>query len=78
MHFLALHHADAQIDAAGVPALLAYRNGDKFADILPLVDEVAPSRRCEAALESLMREYVHLARSDEWMNADLLDRREML
>lgn len=28
------------MDHAGVPAVLAYRGGEKFADLIPLMDEV--------------------------------------
>lgn len=38
--FVALDHESAEMEAAGVPALLAYRGGEKFADIVPLADEV--------------------------------------
>lgn len=55
VHFIALHYLDAEIDSAGVPAILAYRNGDKFADILPLAPEVSSSgSNVESALEKVM------------------------
>lgn len=56
VHFIALHYLDAGIDNAGVPAILAYKNGDKFADILPLICEVTPTgKNVEGSLESAMR-----------------------
>lgn len=56
VHFVALHHLDAQIDQAGVPALLAYRNGDLFADVMPLAEAVPLSRNTASVLEGVMRE----------------------
>jgi len=38
--FVKLHYRDAEMEPAGVPALLAYRAGDKFAGLVPVVDEI--------------------------------------
>jgi hypothetical protein len=38
--FIKLHFEDAQMEPAGVPALLAYRNGEKFAGLIPIIDEL--------------------------------------
>jgi len=38
--FVKLHYRDAEMEPAGVPALLAYRAGDKFADMVPVVDAI--------------------------------------
>ncbi|KAF1990024.1 thioredoxin-like protein [Aulographum hederae CBS 113979] len=38
--FVKLHYEDAEMEVAGVPALLAYRGGDKFAGLVPIVDEI--------------------------------------
>lgn len=38
--FVKLHFLDAEMEPAGVPAVLAYRGGDKFAGLVPILDEV--------------------------------------
>jgi len=38
--FVKLHFTDAEMEPAGVPAILAYRAGDKFAGMVPVVDEI--------------------------------------
>ena len=38
--FVKLHYEQAQMEPAGVPAMLAYRAGDKFADMVPMLDEL--------------------------------------
>ena len=38
--FVKLHYLDAEMEPAGVPAVLAYRSGDKFAGLVPVVDEI--------------------------------------
>ena len=38
--FVKLHYTDAEFEPAGVPALLAYRGGDKFAGFVPISDEI--------------------------------------
>lgn len=38
--FVKLHYEDAEMDNAGVPAVLAYKNGDKFAQLVPVLDEL--------------------------------------
>ena len=38
--FVKMHYQDAEMEPAGVPAVLAYRGGDKFAGLVPLVDEL--------------------------------------
>jgi hypothetical protein len=38
--FVKLHFEDAQMEPAGVPALLAYRGGEKFAGLVPIIDEL--------------------------------------
>jgi hypothetical protein len=35
-----MHYLDAEMEPAGVPALLAYRGGDKFAGLVPVIDEI--------------------------------------
>ncbi|KAF7195707.1 Phosducin-like protein [Pseudocercospora fuligena] len=38
--FVKLHFADAQMEPAGVPAVIAYRGGEKFAGLVPLINEL--------------------------------------
>jgi len=38
--FIKLHYVEAEMEVAGVPALLAYRGGDKFAGLVPVMDEI--------------------------------------
>jgi hypothetical protein len=40
VRFVKLHYDQAQMEPAGVPAILAYRAGDKFADMIPVLDEI--------------------------------------
>jgi hypothetical protein len=40
VRFVKLHYTEAEMEPAGVPALLAYRGGDKFAGLVPLLDEI--------------------------------------
>lgn len=38
--FIKLHYEEAQMEPAGVPAILAYRGGEKFAGLVPVVEEL--------------------------------------
>lgn len=38
--FVKLRYQEASMDPAGVPAIIAYRNGNKFAMLVPLMDEI--------------------------------------
>ncbi|KAF2646132.1 thioredoxin-like protein [Massarina eburnea CBS 473.64] len=40
IRFIKLHYEDAEMENAGVPAVLAYRNGEKFAGLVPVLDEL--------------------------------------
>ncbi|KAM0722242.1 hypothetical protein Q7P37_001683 [Cladosporium fusiforme] len=40
VRFVRLHYQDAEMEPAGVPALLAYRGGDKFAGLVPIMEEM--------------------------------------
>lgn len=54
-----LHYDDAQMEPAGVPAIIAYRGGDKFAGLVPLVDELPDDADLSATtLETVMKRYV--------------------
>ena len=59
--FVKLHYQDAQMEPAGVPAVLAYRGGDKFAGLVPLVEELPDDADLSAGtLERLFMRYVNL------------------
>lgn len=56
--FVKLHFEDAEMEPAGVPALIAYRNGDKFAGLVPLIDEIPEDADVSATtLERVMQRY---------------------
>ncbi|PVH99433.1 thioredoxin-like protein [Periconia macrospinosa] len=38
--FVKLHYEDAEMESAGIPAVLAYKNGEKFAQLVPVLDEL--------------------------------------
>jgi hypothetical protein len=35
-----MHYEEAEMEVAGVPAMLAYRGGEKFAGLVPLMNEL--------------------------------------
>ncbi|KAL9060023.1 MAG: hypothetical protein Q9162_000873 [Coniocarpon cinnabarinum] len=53
--FIALTAIDASIDSAACPAILAYRDGEQFAQVMPLRDEVAPTCNVVTNLEMCLR-----------------------
>ena len=54
--FIKLHFEEAEMEAAGVPALLAYRGGNKFAGLVPFVDEIPDDAELSAAtLETVLK-----------------------
>ncbi|KAF2742039.1 thioredoxin-like protein [Sporormia fimetaria CBS 119925] len=56
VRFVKLHYEVAEMEEAGVPAVLAYRNADKFAGLVPLVDEIPEDSEISAvALETVFR-----------------------
>ncbi|KAF2087973.1 thioredoxin-like protein [Saccharata proteae CBS 121410] len=40
VRFIKFHYKDAEMNVAGVPAVLAYRGGEKFAGLVPVMDEI--------------------------------------
>ena len=57
VRFVKMDNSDAEIEDAGVPAILAYRGGEKFADILALVDQFPDDCELSAiSLETVMRQ----------------------
>ncbi|KAI9798254.1 MAG: hypothetical protein M1825_005387, partial [Sarcosagium campestre] len=39
-HFVRLHYLDAEMDVASTPAVLAYRAGELFANLVAIIDEI--------------------------------------
>jgi hypothetical protein len=57
--FIKLHYADAEMEPMGVPAVIAYRNGDKFAGLVPLINEMPDDAELDTiSLESLFKRSV--------------------
>lgn len=55
--FVALDYEEAEFEHAGVPALLAYRDGVKFADLVPLRDEVPFTCNVVTNMEEALKRY---------------------
>lgn len=56
--FVRLHFHEAEMEPAGVPALLAYKGGDMFASLVPLVDEIPDDADLDAdTLAAVLRRY---------------------
>jgi hypothetical protein len=56
--FIKLHFEDAQMEPAGVPALLAYRNGEKFAGLIPIIDELPDDADLSSTvIEAVLQRY---------------------
>ena len=59
VRFVKLHFEDAEMEPAGVPALLAYRGGDKFAGLVPIIQEIPDDADLSAVtLETVLKRYV--------------------
>jgi hypothetical protein len=57
--FVKMHYLDAEMEPAGVPAVLAYRGGEKFAGLIPVVDEIPDDAELSSTtLEHLFKKYV--------------------
>ncbi|PSN65931.1 thioredoxin-like protein [Corynespora cassiicola Philippines] len=56
VRFVKLHYEDAEMEVAGVPAVLAYRNAEKFAGLVPLMEELPEDSELSAvSLETCFR-----------------------
>lgn len=56
VRFVKMHGVDAEMDPAVLPAVLAYKRGEKFAGILPLLDELPDDSELSAvSLETCLR-----------------------
>jgi hypothetical protein len=57
--FVKLHYEVAEMEVAGVPAMLAYRGGDKFAGLVPVMDEIPDDAELSATtLEMALKKLV--------------------
>ncbi|KAK5164182.1 hypothetical protein LTR04_001992, partial [Oleoguttula sp. CCFEE 6159] len=54
--FVKLHYVDAEMEVAGVPAVLAYRGAEKFAGLVPVIDEIPEDADLSASsLENVLK-----------------------
>ncbi|KAF1973892.1 thioredoxin-like protein [Bimuria novae-zelandiae CBS 107.79] len=54
--FVKLHYEDAEMEVAGVPAVIAYKSAEKFAGLVPLMDELPEDSELTAvSLETVFR-----------------------
>ena len=59
VRFVKLHNADAEMEEEGVPAVLAYKGGEKFAGLVPLLNELPDDSELSAvSLETAFRRSV--------------------
>ena len=59
--FVRLHYQDAEMEPAGVPALIAYRGGEKFGGLVPIMEEMPDDAELSSlTLEAVMLRYVGL------------------
>ena len=59
--FVKLSYEDAEMDAVSVPAVLAYRDGDLFANLVSVIDEIPSDRGLSASsVEDMLKEYAIL------------------
>lgn len=57
VRFVKLHYEDAEMEVAGVPAVLAYKNGESVAQLVPLMDELPDDSELSAvSLETVFRQ----------------------
>nr|OQO27684.1 hypothetical protein B0A51_04450 [Rachicladosporium sp. CCFEE 5018] len=64
VRFVKLHYQDAEMEPAGVPALIAYKAGEKFAGLVPIVGEIPEDAELSAlSLESVLQRYEALGRA---------------
>jgi len=55
--FVRLHYEEAEMEVAGVPAILAYKGGEKFAGLVPIMEELPEEAELSAeTLGTLLKE----------------------
>lgn len=70
--FVKLGVEDAEMEPAGVPALIAYRGGDKFAALVPILDEIPEDADLSAStLEVLLKRYVPQRKTLQSLTQDI-------
>jgi hypothetical protein len=47
--FVKLHYIEAEMDIASVPAILAYKAGELFANLVSVIDEIPPNRNLSSS-----------------------------
>ncbi|RPA98171.1 thioredoxin-like protein [Choiromyces venosus 120613-1] len=63
--FVKLHHTEAEMDVAVVPAVLAYKGGELFANIIRIVDEIPSGRSLSTdSLELVLRRLANVLHKD--------------
>lgn len=71
VRFVRLHYQDAEMEPAGVPALIAYRGGDKFAGLVPIMEEMPDDAELSSlTLEAVMQRYARpdfTLRTKSWL-----------
>ena len=56
-----LHYDDAEMEPAGVPAIIAYRGGEKFAALVPVINELPDDADLSSlTLETVLKRYAHI------------------
>ncbi|KAI9678577.1 MAG: hypothetical protein M1817_005634 [Caeruleum heppii] len=56
--FVKLHFEEAEMDVASVPAILAYRAGELFANLVAIIDEIPPDRALSSSsLEAVLKKH---------------------
>ena len=66
VRFVKLHFEDAEMEPAGVPALLAYRGGEKFAGLVPVIQEIPDDADLSArTLEMVLKRYAMMPQEPE-------------
>ena len=55
--FIALHYEDAEMEHAGVPAVLAYKDGEQFASLTPLRETFTVVGDDYTSLEAALTKY---------------------
>ncbi|KAH0547507.1 hypothetical protein FGG08_000232 [Glutinoglossum americanum] len=55
--FVKLHYIEAEMDIASVPAILGYKGGDLFANLVSVIDQIPPNRNLSSSsLELVLRQ----------------------
>ncbi|KAI9768218.1 MAG: hypothetical protein M1840_005048 [Geoglossum simile] len=58
--FVKLHYIEAEMDAVSVPAILAYKGGNLFANLVSVIDEIPPNRNLSSSSLELVMQRHHI------------------